>query len=73
MNLYSFHEITIVGQFELEGLRKDFNKINKEVARLRIVSDSFSFLSVNFMIIFFSNLGYFLFCASLNRMASSKY
>ncbi|CAI9769505.1 unnamed protein product [Fraxinus pennsylvanica] len=27
-------------QFELEGLRKDFNKINKEVARLRILVDN---------------------------------
>ena len=26
------------GQFELENLRKDFNKINKQVAKLRIVS-----------------------------------
>ncbi|GKE64892.1 serine--tRNA ligase [Tanacetum coccineum] len=25
-------------QFELEQLRKDFNKLNKEVAKLRIVS-----------------------------------
>ena len=27
-----------LGQFELESLRKDFNRINKEVARLKIVS-----------------------------------
>ncbi|XP_022856220.1 serine--tRNA ligase-like [Olea europaea var. sylvestris] len=29
-------------QFELEGLRKDFNKINKEVARLRISGEDAS-------------------------------
>ena len=27
-----------VGQYELDNLRKDFNKINKEVAKLKIVS-----------------------------------
>lgn len=27
-----------IGQYELDNLRKDFNRINKEVARLKIVS-----------------------------------
>lgn len=33
-------------QFELDNLRKDFNKINKEVARLKIVFATYSVLSI---------------------------
>ncbi|GJY06194.1 hypothetical protein Tco_0373248 [Tanacetum coccineum] len=29
---------TLKGQFELEQLRKDFNKLNKEVAKLRLIT-----------------------------------
>jgi hypothetical protein len=35
--------------FELENLRKDFNKINKQIAQLRIVSIFIYFYLLNFM------------------------
>lgn len=34
---FLFFFFSFAGQFELDNLRKDFNKINKEVARLKIV------------------------------------
>lgn len=37
MNFF-FLFIFCIGQYELDNLRKDFNRINKEVARLKIVS-----------------------------------
>lgn len=47
--LFSLRSWCFSGQFELENLRKDFNRINKEVARLKIVS----FFGVGLIILMF--------------------
>jgi hypothetical protein len=39
-----------VGQFELDSLRREFNKQNKKVAQLKIVSNFNQFLSFNLLI-----------------------
>ena len=44
-------------QFDLENLRKDFNKINKQVAQLRIVSLLIFFLSFRVFRSYFFILG----------------
>ncbi len=31
-------DLLLLGQFELDGLRRDFNEINREVARVKILS-----------------------------------
>lgn len=42
--------LIVSGQFELDNLRKDFNRVNKEVARLKIVS--FFLLLLSFQIFY---------------------
>lgn len=36
--VYRSYLVVVLGQFELDNLRKEFNQINKRVAKLKIVS-----------------------------------
>lgn len=55
---YLYYFLFFLGQFELDNLRKELNKINKQIAQLKIVS---FFNKNNYVVFYYEFLVYFFF------------